>query len=770
MDEQSAPFGAADLTNCAREQIHLPGSVQPHGALLALEPAGLKVIRVGGDTLGLLGATPEALLGRGLAEFLTPAQTAPLRGFLAAAGAASRPMLAFTMNVGGEDRAVDAIAHVSDGCLVLEFEPLQEVDPEDSLGLVQTMVRKAQQTDSVRELLQVAVDEVRAASGFDRVMAYRFHADGSGSVEAEAKAERLEPYLGLRYPASDIPAQARALYLRNWIRLIPDVAYRPAPLRTTAEWPAGKLLDQSQCLLRSVSPIHVEYLINMGVAASMSMSIIIDGKLWGLIACHHMSPRFLPYRLRVAFELFAQMASFQLQTKAAAEDFAVRLRSKSIHEDLVVGLAQGSDLADGLNRFRERLLEYIPAAGLVLWLDGQFASLGATPNATEVGSIVAWLNANLTDGVFHTYRLSAHFPPALAFADRASGMLAISVSRSPRDYLLWFRPELVQTVTWAGNPQKSFVDSLDGPRLSPRKSFAQWRESVRYQSDPWSDVDIKTAQALRTSLLEVVLEHIDQLARQRQRAKVQQDALIAQLDERIREWEATAQELKREGDRRAVLEAELAQVLHRTVAEQEAERQRIARELHDSLGQYLTVMRLDLDAIARHGEGSPDILKRVERLNMLTAEAGQEVNRLAWEIRPTALDDLGLQTAIEQFLEEWAERSSLQFDVHLTLNERRLESEIETALYRVLQEAIRNVVKHAGARRVGVILNANAHEAQLIIEDDGVGFQADASSAEGRATSRLGLIGIRERLASVGGTLEIESSAGGTTLLIHVPL
>jgi chemotaxis family two-component system sensor kinase Cph1 len=272
-------------------------------------------------------------------------------------------------------------------------------------------------------------------------------------------------------------------------------------------------------------------------------------------------------------------------------------------------------------------------------------------------------------------------------------------------------------------------------------------------------------------LLEIVLEHTDQLAREQERSRIQQQALMAQLDHRIAQWEQTAHELKRESDRRALLETELSQVLRRTVLDQEAERQRIARELHDSLGQYLTVMRLDLDGIGRDTGASASIRARVEKLKLLTTDVGQEVNQLAWEIRPTALDDLGLQKALQQFLEEWAERSTLKFDLHLALNDRRLPPQIETALYRVLQEAIRNIVKHAQASNVGVILEGTAGEVRLIVEDDGKGFVWEAPDGDAPCAPRLGLLGIRERLALVGGLLEIETAPGaGTTLLIHVPL
>jgi light-regulated signal transduction histidine kinase (bacteriophytochrome) len=581
----------------------------------------------------------------------------------------------------------------------------------------------------------------------------------------------MTSYLGLRYPASDIPRQARRLYLRNTIRLIPDARYVPAPLVGLADRSDDAPLDLSDSVLRSVSPIHLEYLANMGVVASMSLSLVVEGRLWGLIACHHRAPRFLPTRIRAALDLFGQMASFQLETRLAAEALALRSRTKAIQETLIADLASADDIREGLQRSRQALLDYLPASGLALWIDGEFAAVGETPTRAEVAGLVAWLNESVTDGVFQTDALASYYPPAAAMSATASGVLAISVSRSPRDYLIWFRPEQVQTVRWAGDPNKPVVDGGRGARLSPRKSFADWRQEVRLRSDPWGPVDIKTAESLRVSLLEVVLEHVDQLARERQRARLQQDALLAQLDDRIAQWEKTAEQLKMESDRRALVEAELSQVLRRTVIDQEADRRRIARELHDSLGQYLTAMRMDLDRIARDETATSSIRARVERLKSLTAEAGQEVNHLAWEIRPTSLDDLGLQAAVQQFLEQWSERSPLIFDLHLTLNNRRLPPAVESTLYRVLQEAVHNVIKHANATRVGVILAATETQIGLVIEDDGEGFLPGDGAVADQPAVGLGLLGMRERLALVGGSLEIETAPGrGTTVLIHVPV
>ncbi|MGD9964905.1 MAG: GAF domain-containing protein [Hyphomonadaceae bacterium] len=765
MSVEPVAFGRATVSDCDREQIHIPGSVQPHGCLLAMVPGDLSIVHAGGDTLALLGATPEALLGKPFSARAGPAVTAAIHA-AAADGPQVRRLITYDA---GEGRTLDGAIHASEGLLILELEPqvLFAEQPADLLALVQALVQRIQSAESTQLLCQAVTEGVRAVSGFDRVMVYRFMQDGSGAVTAETHADGMEPYLGLRYPASDIPAQARELYVRNRIRLIADARYTPAPLASAT---ASKPLDLSLSVLRSVSPIHLEYLANMGVAASMSLSIVIEGKLWGLIACHHRTPHFVSPKMRTALELFSQIISFQLETKSAAEDYAVRLRSKVIQEHLVKELTHERDLVGGLERTKQNLLEYIPASGLALWIDGAFSAVGATPPEEEVAALVAWLNASVTDGVFFTGTLAAHYPRAENFAAVASGILALSVSRSPRDYLIWFRPELVQVVRWAGDPNKA-VTSKEGERLSPRASFTEWQELVRFQSEPWSSIDIKTCQSLRVSLLEIVLEHVDQLARERERARVQQEALLAELDLRVLQWEQTAAQLKVAGDRSAVLETELSQVLRRTVVEQESERQRIARELHDSLGQYLTIMQLDLDGIGRDASASASVKERVGRLKELTADVGQEVGHLAWEIRPTALDDLGLQTAIQQFLEEWGERSPLLFDLHLALRDRRLSPAIETSLYRVLQEAILNVVKHAGATRVGVILDATESEARLIVEDDGKGFFWSETERASAPSMRLGLLGMRERLALLGGTLEIETSPGaGTTILIHVPL
>jgi signal transduction histidine kinase len=414
------------------------------------------------------------------------------------------------------------------------------------------------------------------------------------------------------------------------------------------------------------------------------------------------------------------------------------------------------------------LLDLIPGEGVALWIDGRFTGLGETPSVEQIAELVVWLNTTANDGVFYTDCLPLLYPPAEQFADVASGLLALSVSKTPRDYVLWFRPEVIRTVSWAGNPDKPVEFGPGGEFLTPRKSFAEWKESVRLHAAPWLASEIEAAHKLRLSMLEVVLMRIDQIARERKSARLLQEKLMVELEFSLKRSQDAAKTLKQETERRAAAEADLSMVLRRTVEDQEAERLRIARELHDTLGQSLTLLQLGLDDIGHSFNAGDDLQRRVAGIKSLAADVGREVNRLAWEIRPTALDDLGIQNSIQNLLDTWSESSKLQFDLHLALGDRRLPSNVETALYRVLQEALTNVVRHAEATHVGIILKLVGQQVTMIVEDDGRGldFQTTTHKPE-----RLGLLGIRERLTMVGGSLEIESTPGkGTTLFARIPV
>jgi light-regulated signal transduction histidine kinase (bacteriophytochrome)/CheY-like chemotaxis protein len=446
------------------------------------------------------------------------------------------------------DRPLDASLHRSGASLVLEFEAADLADrfAADPLAAVEEMVEGLDAAPSLHSLCQLAADRVRAVARYDRVLVYRFMPDDSGWVIAESREDHLEPFLNLHYPAADIPPQARALYVKNWLRLITQVNYDPAPLIPTDNPQTGQPLDMSQAILRDVSPIHRDYLRNMGIDASMSISIIRQGKLWGLIACHNYSPRRLPRHLRAICELFGSMFSLQLEARETGEQFEARLASRMVLQNLMLNLANAEDYAVGLTEQSPNLLDYIHGGetsvggarqgGVAVSVKGQLTFLGVTPTSSQIEALIAWLNTAVTlgDSVFSTDRLGEIWPDAKAFADVAAGILAISVSTAPSDYIIWFRPELVGITAWAGEPKKQLVREPAGDRLGPRKSFEIWKETVRGRSLPWAAVDIDAAFDLRVSLLHVVLRRINAAARERKQAADRDKLLLAELDHRVK--------------------------------------------------------------------------------------------------------------------------------------------------------------------------------------------------------------------------------------------
>jgi light-regulated signal transduction histidine kinase (bacteriophytochrome)/ActR/RegA family two-component response regulator len=553
-DAYVAPQGA-DLTICDREPIHTPSAILPHGAMLVLDPASMTIEQAAGDTAGLLGAPIGDLLGRPAASLLRPDQADNLMA-LAAAHDLTKPrhLLDPLLRV-MPDQPLDASLHRADGSLVLEFESADIADrfAADPLAGVHEMVEGMEAAVTLQALCQFAAERVRGVAGYDRVLVYRFMQDESGWVIAESREPNLAPFLNLHYPAADIPRQARALYLKNWLRLITQVDYQPAPLTPAINPRTGKPLDMSHAILRDVSPVHREYLRNMGVDASMSISIIRGGKLWGLIACHHSRPRLLPRHLRAICELFGSMFSLHLEAREQGEQFQERLASRMVLQNLMLNLAAADDYAIGLTQQSPNLLDYIhggdPArdsagqrGGVAVIVKAQLTYLGATPDEPQIKRLVTWLNDAMADcegGVFSTDRLGELWPPAAAFAEVASGALVISVSEAASDFIIWFRPELVGVSSWAGEPKKLMLGGI----LSPRKSFEVWKETVRGRCLPWSTADEQAAFDLRTSLLHVVLGRITAAANQRKQAAERDQLMMAELDHRVKNTIANIQAL-----------------------------------------------------------------------------------------------------------------------------------------------------------------------------------------------------------------------------------
>jgi light-regulated signal transduction histidine kinase (bacteriophytochrome) len=521
-----------DLENCDREPIHLLGAVQPFGFLLALDSTQWTITRLSRNAAEWLGGGPSALIGRPIEDVLSHDAIHLIRGQLQTALFSNAVARSFAVPLLNDGPVFDIAVHVVDGSIVIECEPCMHEQGVNSGALVRAMISRLQQASELRTFYRVAAREMRGLTGFDRVMVYRFDHDGSGEVIAEAARGGLESYLGLHYPASDIPRQARILYERNWLRIIPDISARPAAVEPGLI--DGRPLDLSMSVLRSVSPIHIEYLRNMGVGASMSVSILRDGKLWGLFACHHYAPHNVPFERRTAAELFGQMFSLLMESRERDAESLYEARARKLHNQLVTVMASEATRFDSIVSHLDEIAELLSCDGIGVWTGGHATLQGMAPTQDQFAGLIGHLTRRNPGEVLAVHEIAAEHPPGREFADRAAGMLVVPLSRPARDFLVFFRKEVARSVNWAGDPSKQVSVGPLGSRLTPRKSFELWCETVRGQSIPWQPVDVRIAEGLRVSLLEVILRLSAITEVERKRAQERQELLIAELNHRVR--------------------------------------------------------------------------------------------------------------------------------------------------------------------------------------------------------------------------------------------
>ncbi|TYP81275.1 SpoIIE family protein phosphatase [Blastococcus xanthinilyticus] len=534
-----APGAPVDLTNCEREPIHIPGSIQPRGVLIAVSDPDWLVQQVSGNLAELTGVPWQQALGRPLSDVLgVAAADAVIRSASAFGDLRERNPVEVTLTVDGSPVPVDALLHravirpgvaVADAhgepvaepgtaprtSLVVELEPAFGPRPfsfPNTYQAVRSTVAALDRATSLQELYDITARAVRTLTGFDRVMVYRYDADYNGEVVAEAKAAGLNPFLGLHYPASDIPAQARALYEKNWIRLISDVDYTPVPLQPVDHPVSGRPLDLTYSTLRSVSPIHVEYLHNMGVQASMSISLLRGEKLWGLIACHHYSgPHAPPYATRAAAEFLGSTLSVRLIDRAQEDEFHRALRARSTLAWLTAAAMDEERLLTDTLLGSPDLLDLLDADGVVVDLQGNRGTAGAELPPGLADRIAEWAAARAED-VVATDALAVE-ARTVRPTEQTAGVLVLPLPEG--QYVLWFRGEAVRHIDWGGDPHNKAIAEREGDevRLSPRKSFERWRETVRGRSEPWSAQEVVEATELRTHLLEALYARSRSLVR-----------------------------------------------------------------------------------------------------------------------------------------------------------------------------------------------------------------------------------------------------------------
>jgi chemotaxis family two-component system sensor kinase Cph1 len=494
-------FGQADLSNCEREQIHLAGSIQPHGALLVVRERDHVIVQASDNAAGFLGLD-QNLLGRSLRS-IGGDLSGRIRPHLDER--LTTVPLAVRCHLGSPPAAFDGLLHrPPDGGLIIELE---RAGPTVDLS---RHVEQALQTILACSSLRTLCDETsrifKDLSGYDRVMVYRFDDEGHGEVYSEQREPGLEPYLGNRYPASDIPQIARRLYERNRVRVLGDVAYRPVPLTPRLSPLSGADLDMSLCFLRSMSPIHVQYLKNMGVAATLVVSVVVGGRLWGLVACHNYVPRFVHFETRAVCELLAETVATRI---AALESFVqaqAELSVRRLEQRMIDAISREGDWRIALFDNSRSVLQPLGATGAALFFEGQVLTTGEVPGTHQLREINEWLSAKPRAPIIATASLGIDEPDFAPLAAVASGLVATPVSTAPGEFLVWFRPERIRTVTWGGDPMKPVLIGDNPSDLSPRRSFAQWHQLVERTSDPWTVADLTSARLIGDTVSDVVLQ------------------------------------------------------------------------------------------------------------------------------------------------------------------------------------------------------------------------------------------------------------------------
>ncbi|MBB6092953.1 light-regulated signal transduction histidine kinase (bacteriophytochrome) [Povalibacter uvarum] len=664
------------LDTCAQEPIRIPGTIQPHGALIVCHPQSLTVLQASVNCSEILGCDAH-IIDRPLREIFGASLAEEVRRWL------DSQDITLLRTTSSGAKTLQVLGHRTAQGIILEFEEPPATENETIGALYPRIGRfmdQLQDLSGIQEACAVAAREFRRVSGFNRILIYRFDAEWNGEVLAEDSDGVLPSYLGLRFPASDIPAQARELYRTNRLRLIPDANYTPVPVHPSANPLDKASLDLSLAALRSVSPVHLQYMRNMGTLASMSISILVEGRLWGLVSCHNAQPRRVNAQMRTACDLLGTMLSHQIASREHSSYAADRIRLKHLEAQLLVHLTTAESPSRALASQGRLWMNLTDAAGAAVITGNEVFASGETPSGDRLRSLADWIETQHGGDQFVTANLGQQQPEFADIADVASGVLAVSISQLHRSFILWFRPEVVRTVHWAGDPQKA-VPSTTEP-LRPRHSFASWAEQQRLRAEPWSRAHIDAALDFRSAMINIVLRRAEEHA-----------ALTSQLQRTNRELESFSYSISHD------LRAPFRHIVGYTQLLRDRE-----KNLSEKAQHYLESIN---EAAATAGQLVDDLLSFSHLGRTSLAHGNVDMNKLLQEVLRTVEPDIRERQVVwqlERLPSAWGDAAMLR---------------------QALVNLIGNAIKYSRDRTPATIsVRGDGNERECIYEvrDNGVGF------------------------------------------------
>ena len=490
-----------DISNCEKEPIHIIGKSQAHGVIVACDKNTLKISQIGKNTYEYFGVAFNELLSEDLSVLIGETASKDFRDEIEK----GEQLEVREFEINGSKFI--AIPHISGESLIIDFEVSRDsLNPYKYQRELSRILNILGASETPEELCSDAAKITRNIFGYDRVMVYKFDEEWNGEVIAEEKEQNLESWLGLHYPASDIPRQSRELFMKHRVRIIGDVNYEPVPIEPELSPINGQPLDLSRSELRGVSPIHIEYLQNMKVGASLTAALISNGKLWGLLACHHYSSKIIDYYHRQTCDFLTQIFSNELTLKETNRYIHKLEEWGQIRDELVTQIESESKIKKGLTDKEVIFTDLMDCDGGALMLNNKLRLVGKTPSKKQVKHLIKDYLAEKEESVYFTKNLSKFYPPAHDFIDTGSGILSIKLGRSDHDFLIWFRPQVIQQVNWGGNPQDKVSYDESKKRITPRKSFEKWTQNLTGVSNAWLDYQISAASAIRESLGSIILE------------------------------------------------------------------------------------------------------------------------------------------------------------------------------------------------------------------------------------------------------------------------